>query len=64
MALTYVGDRVIVFAHWHSFRGERGRVTQVRPLMVLIDGDRLPMRIEEQAIVREQASELTLTGAE
>lgn len=58
-----VGDRVLVFAQWHSFRGTKGRVTQLKPLMVILDGDRLPMCIEERAVVREEQP-LTLTGAE
>ncbi len=61
----YVHDRVLVFAFWHTFRGARGRVTQVKPyLMVLLDGDRYPMRIEEGAVIREQDDIITLTGAE
>lgn len=62
--MIYLHDRVVVFAHWHSFRGCKGRVTQPKPLMVLLDGDTYAMAIEERAVVRESDSEMSLTGAE
>ena len=62
--ITYVGDRVHVVEPWSSFRGMRGTVTQVRPyIMILIDGDRLPIRVGEREIARE-ANDPSLTGAE
>jgi hypothetical protein len=58
-----VGDRVSVNAHWSSFYGMRARVVETRPvLMILIDGDRLPIRVGEQEILEE--ADTTLTGAE
>jgi hypothetical protein len=63
--MIYVGDRVLVVAHWSSFRGMRGKVTQTTPyLMVRLDGDRYSMRIEEPSVVRDEPSTLSLTGAE
>lgn len=48
--------RVIVFAPHNSFRGQRGRVVQRDPyLMVLLDGERLPMRFEPNEIVPEES---------
>lgn len=58
----YPTDRVEVFAHWHSMRGQRGRVTSVRPLYVHFDGDRLPMRIEEHAVVRLESEQHMVAG--
>jgi hypothetical protein len=61
----YVNDRVKVVAHWSSFRGMRGTVTQVAPyLMVRLDGDRYSLRIEEPSVEREEASTTNLSGAE
>jgi hypothetical protein len=49
-----VGDRVVVFAHWHSFVGSHGAVTAVRPhLMVRLDEYNFSMRIEEHAVIYE-----------
>ena len=61
-----VDERVIVFAQWHSMCGMRGMVTSTKPLYVLIDGDRLPMRIEERAVVAEDGAptEPNMSGAE
>ncbi len=54
------------------FDGMRGKVTQVAPLMVLLDDERLPMRFDERDIVREDerptepnvCDEISMTGAE
>ncbi len=59
------GDRIIVVAHWSSFRGMKGVVVaMVPPLMVLIDGDKYPIRIEAKSVVIDEPSSLNLTGAE
>lgn len=57
-------DRVIVFAAHNSFRGQRGRVVQREPfIMVLLDGERLPMRFEPNEIVPEDdASSRAMTN--
>ena len=59
------GDRVYFFANWSSFRTMRGEVTQTAPyLMVRLDGDVHPIRVHEREVVHEQASEVSMTGAE
>lgn len=61
--MIYVGDRVVVVAEWSSFFGWRGKVTQVKPwTAVLFDGDRLPMRIEEPSIARDESSMPMVAG--
>lgn len=61
-----LGARVIVFAHWSSFRGMCGVVTRVRPtLMVRFDGYTHPMCVGEREVIEESsAPELSFTGAE
>ncbi len=60
-----VGDRVRVVAHWSSFVGMKGRVVSTSPhLMVRLDGDTYPLRIEEPSVVIDEPSEISLTGAE
>ncbi len=52
----YINDRVLVTAVWSSFRGMRGTVTQVKPyLMVRLDGDTHPLRIEEPSVKHDCA---------
>jgi hypothetical protein len=54
------------------FDGMRGKVTKVDPLMVHLDGERLPMRFDERDIVRDDekptepnmSDEISMTGAE
>jgi hypothetical protein len=47
-----VEQRVEVIASWSSFRGMRGTVTQTSPfLMVVMDDDPRPIRIEEASVV-------------
>lgn len=43
MTSIYVGDRVVIDAHWSSFHMMRGVVTSVAPLMVRLDGDERPV---------------------
>lgn len=63
--MIYVGDRVRVVAHWSTFVGMGGLVTQVTPwLMVRLDGDKHPLRIEEPSVVLDEPSTVNLTGAE
>ncbi len=51
--MIYVGDRVKVTAQWSSFHGLTGVVTQTRPhIMMLIDDDRLPIRVIEREVTR------------
>lgn len=59
-----VGDRIEVTARWSSFVGKRGRVTEMHPfMMVVLDDDPRPLRIEEQSVVRVE-SERHVGGAE
>jgi hypothetical protein len=56
------GDRVIVIAP--SFRGMRGVVTDVSPiLLVRLDGERLPLHFGEREVI-DETSERHLGGAE
>ncbi len=47
-----------------SFDGMTGVVTQSEPLMVLLDGERLPMRFDERDMVPNEPNTTSLTGAE
>lgn len=63
--MIYTHDRVRVTATWSSFVGMAGRVTATRPhIMVILDGDRLPIRVTEREIARLDTSEISMTGAE
>lgn len=79
MTLLYVGDRVRMVDRFAArqlckcrtyepswFNGMRGKVTQVSPLMVLLDGERLPMRFDERDMDRvvDEPSEPNMSGAE
>jgi hypothetical protein len=65
MTVLYVGDRVTVTKQWSSFYGMRGVLMQIRPFtMVLFDGDKHPLRIEEPTIVRDVPVEPHVGGAE
>ncbi len=64
MAHLRVGDAVAVVAQWSSFCGMKGKVTALAPLMVLIHGDKYPIRVGEREVVLEEPSDLNLTGAE
>lgn len=56
-------ERVLVFARANSYRGQRGEVVQRTPyLMVLLDGERLPMRFEPHELVPEEASSGPMTN--
>lgn len=57
-----VGAAVIVIAPWSSFRGQRGRVTQREPLMVLLDGERQPMRFGAREVVQEPEPQHIVAG--
>lgn len=48
------------------FDGMRGKVTKTTPLMVHLEGERLPMRFDERDIVRadELPTEPNMSGAE
>jgi ribosomal protein L24 len=57
------GDRVVVVAHWSSFRGMRGEVVQVTPhTMVLIDGDTYPIRVGDREIAKETSPPIWTAG--
>ncbi len=65
MVAVRVGDPVIVTAHWSSFRGMRGRVTQTSPhLMILIERDTYPIRVGVREVTVDEPSTVNLTGAE
>ena len=57
-----VGALVVVVAQWSSFHGQRGRVTQREPLMVLLDGERQPMRFGEREVVEESEPRHMVAG--
>lgn len=70
-----VGDAVMMVDRYANrvaggerswFHGMRGKVTAMRPrLMVLLDGERLPMVFDERDIVEiDLASQPSMTGAE
>lgn len=52
-----VGDRVRVAAHWSSFNGREGVVTEVRPgkhepmFLVLLDGEVWPIAFGTSALL-------------
>ncbi len=59
------GDRVVVVAHWSTFRGMRGRVVATMPhLMILIDDDKYPIRVGTREVVVDEPSTVNMTGAE
>ncbi len=60
------GDRVVVTAQWSSFFGMKGAVASVRPhLMILIDGDKFPIRVGAKEITPEDLpTEPNMSGAE
>ncbi len=59
------GDRVVVVAHWSTFRGMRGRVVATSPhLMILIDDDKYPIRVGTREVVVDEPSTVNMTGAE
>ena len=59
------GDRALFVASWSSWRGMRGEVKETSPhLMILLDGDRLPIRVHPRECIPEEPSEVSLTGAE
>lgn len=59
-----IGDRIEVRSDWSSFDGQRGRVTQMAPyLMVVLDDDPRPIRIEEGVVFLVE-SERHIGGAE
>jgi len=65
MGTPYVGDLVLFVAPWNTFKGQRGRVTATTPhFMVLVDGDRLPMRFDVREVVEVDERSISLTGAE
>ena len=44
-------DRVEFCAHWSSFFGMKGTVVATKPfLMVLLDGDRHPVRVGDREV--------------
>jgi hypothetical protein len=48
-----VGDRVHFTSLWSTFAGLAGYVTATTPhLMVLIDGDRLPVRVHAKEVAQ------------
>lgn len=58
-------ERVLVVAPWSTYRGRAGRVTARRPgLMVLIDGERLPVAVRADEVVPELDDSRHVAGAE
>lgn len=58
-------QRVIVVSEKTNFRGMRGRVTQIDPfIMVQLDGERLPMRLDSSELIAEEESAPHVAGAE
>lgn len=56
--------RVVVIERRCSFHGQRGRVTQTTPhLMVLLDGEEKPLRFGESEVV-EESQKQHVAGAE
>ena len=51
-----VNDRVRVSALWSAFWGQRGRVTALDPVMVLLDEYEHPIRIDPVSLEMEAAS--------
>lgn len=52
--LVSAGDAVRVREDWWSlFRGQRGVVVQVEPLMVLLEGEPRPLRFGLEALRRD-----------
>ena len=59
----YPGDRVRVFAHWHSRVGECGTVSDLKPgLWVTFDGDKHAMTCEAHAVVRDESEQHMTAG--
>lgn len=60
-----VGERVIVVSEKTNFRGMHGEITQIRPfVMVLLDGERLPIAFGTSELIAEEESSPHLAGAE
>ena len=72
-----VGDRVTIVDRYRtrptcpcglrtlepsSFDGLRGVVTKADPLMVHLDGERLPMRFDERDIARDESTPTWVAG--
>lgn len=65
VVILYVNDRVIFFAKWSTWRGMRGRVTKTTPgVWVLVDGDTHPVAVSGSEIVRDEVSQINMTGCE
>lgn len=63
--MRYVGERVIVVSEKTNFRGMPGEVTQTEPgIMVLLDGERLPMAFGLADLIGEEESSPHFAGAE
>lgn len=76
MTPIYPGDRVVMVDRYasrractckpsspSSFDGMHGRIVSVSPLMVHLDGERLPMRFDERDFVRlESEPHMTAGG--
>lgn len=50
------GDRVIVFASWSSWKGQRGTVVEPCPLWVRLDGEGEPMAMSLAEVIPEESS--------
>ena len=60
-----IGDRVVVVAEWSSFKGMRGTVRDVSPvLMVELDDDPRAVRMGEREVVVLSAESGHIGGAE
>lgn len=58
-----VGQRVVVWPRWNSFCGKSGEVKQTDPyVMVLLDGERLPMRFDRSELLEESMKRHVTAG--
>lgn len=64
MTFLYEGQVVRVFSPKSSFIGERGVVTSLVPLMVLLEGERLPMCFSTNEVVLDDDEQAHVAGAE
>lgn len=59
------GDRVLFIAPWSSFKGQRGKVTQTEPcLMVVFPDDPRPIRVGEREVIPDPESQQHATAGE
>ncbi len=59
------GDRVLFVAPWSSYRAQYAEVVTPPPgLMVLLDGDQIPIAARADEVIPDAPSEISMTGAE